>query len=263
MATAAPSTPKPPETIDQVIAALEEIIEWARNTESRIGYFAALYRRVTQAVKDGISQGKFQNGPRMEKLDVIFATRYLQALQQFQSGQPATQSWQLAFNTASDSKPLIVQQLLISMNAHINVDLPVATATVAPGDQLPGLKPDFDQINAVLAGEVGAVEQEIAEVSPWIALLEKFGLKTETAVINFSIDKARDVAWSEASKLAVTPSDQLQAVIHDLDVRTELFGHVVLVRTFGTRIIRWRESNDVRHVIDVLASQPAARAASN
>ena len=38
-------------TIDEVIARLEGIIEECISTRSRLGYFAALYNRVTEAVK--------------------------------------------------------------------------------------------------------------------------------------------------------------------------------------------------------------------
>jgi len=265
MAAAAPATPEPAETIDQVIAALDSIIQWAWEAKSRLGYFAALYRRVTRSVKDGIDQGKFQNGPLLERLDVVFANRYLTAFEQFRSGQPPTLSWQLAFKSAKAWYPLIVQQLLIGINAHINLDLGIAAAAVAPGDQLPGLKTDFDQINAVLAGLVGAVEQEIGKVSPWIHWLQKFGLRTETAIINFSLEAARDHAWSEATKLAATPPEQLAAAIHDLDVSTESFGDLVisppLLVKLKLLLVRLRENDDVRHVIDVLAATAATKAA--
>src|SRR5437016_10225317 len=103
-----------------------------------------------------------------------------------------------------------------------NLDLGIAAAATAPGDHLPGLETDFNQINGVLADEVGTVEKEIAEVSPLISLLEKFGLRTETRIINFSMKVARDAAWSEATKLALLPPAQLAQAIQDLDLRTQL-----------------------------------------
>jgi len=252
----------PAETIDDVIHALDGIIDWAWNQKSRTGYFAALYRRVTQSVKDGISQGHFQNGPLLEKLDVIFANRYLQAFEQFRSGQKPTLSWQVAFQAASHWYPLIVQQLLGGMNAHINLDLGIAAAVCSPGDQIAGLQTDFNEINAVLAGEVGTVAQEIAEVSPWIGLLEKFGLREETKIINFSLTKARDCAWSEAVKMAALPANNLQAAINDLDIRVQMLGRLVVSPPFWIKLqlfpIRVRENNDVRQVLDVLAKKHAA-----
>ena len=141
----------PVQTIDDVVSALDAIVQQSYDNASRLGYFAALYRRVTCAVRDGITNGRFQNGPLMEKLDVVFASRYLDALATFQSGGTATRSWMLAFRGCDDANLLILQQLLSGMNAHINLDLGIAAAQTCPGDQLPQLKPDFDEINAVLA----------------------------------------------------------------------------------------------------------------
>ncbi len=83
-------------TIDEVLARLTEIVDWARTESSKLGYFAALYRKVTIQVKQGIAAGRFQDGPRMEQLDVIFARRYLDAFFASRQGQSVTQSWQVA-----------------------------------------------------------------------------------------------------------------------------------------------------------------------
>jgi hypothetical protein len=70
---------KDAQTIDEVIARLDDIIADCKQRQSRIGYFAALYRRMTVEVQTGIAQKNFEDGNRMEQLDVIFANRYLQA----------------------------------------------------------------------------------------------------------------------------------------------------------------------------------------
>ncbi len=38
-------------TITEVIEHLDDILEWSRNNQSRLGYFATLYREVTLSVK--------------------------------------------------------------------------------------------------------------------------------------------------------------------------------------------------------------------
>jgi Family of unknown function (DUF5995) len=252
------------ETIDDVIRALDGIIDWAWNAKSKLGYFAALYRRVTQAVKDGIAKGQFQNGPLMERLDVNFAGRYLEAYEQFRAGQQPTLSWQIAFRAAGWWRPIVVQHLLAGINAHINLDLGVAAAVTAPGDQLTGLQPDFDQINAVLAGLVSTVEKEIATVSPLLGLLEKLSLKTDSAIIDFSLDEARKFAWDHAVKMAPMSPGEMQTAIRDLDLEAAKFGRMVVSPPWLIKVqlmpIRFFESNDVRRVLDVLAAGKAAAA---
>jgi hypothetical protein len=258
----------PPQTIDDVIRALDGIIDWAWNEKSRFGYFAALYRRVTQAVKDGIAKGEFQNGPLMERLDVNFAGRYLDAFEQFLAGQQPTLSWQIAFRAASWWRPIVVQHLLAGINAHINLDLGIAAAVTSPGDQLPGLQADFDQINGVLASLVSTVEKEIATVSPLLELLETLSLKTDSAIIDFSLDEARKFAWDHAVKMAPMNPEQMQAAIYDLDLEASKYGHMVASPPWLVKIelmpIRFFESSSVRRVLDVLAAEkPAAAAAAS
>ncbi len=255
------------ESIDDVIRALDAIIDWAWTEKSRLGYFAALYRRVTQAVKEGIAKQQFQNGPLMERLDVNFAGRYLQALDQFRSGGQPTLSWQVAFHAASRWRPLVVQHLLAGINAHINLDLGIAAAATSPGNQLPGLQADFNQINGVLAGLVSTVEKEMAEVSPLIGLLEKLSLKTDTVIINFSLDKAREFAWAHAVKMSTMSPPELHAAIEQLDPEVAELGRLVISPPWLIKLqlvpIRIFESSNVRRVLDVLAGgKPAAAAAA-
>ena len=79
----------PATTIDQVLDQLDEIIEIARARSSRLGYFPALYRKVTARVRDAILAGRFEDGRRMEHMDVVFANRYIDA---FMVGVPGVRS---------------------------------------------------------------------------------------------------------------------------------------------------------------------------
>lgn len=252
-----------PTTIDQVIDQLGDIIARSIREQSRLGYFAALYRKVTIKVKEGIAEGRFENGPRMERLDVTFANRYLAALDQFQKGQQPSLCWLVAFKAAAAWKPIILQQLLLGMNAHINFDLGIAAAEIAPGAALPSLQHDFNEINNILAGLVGQVESEINEVSPWINFLDHIDPKADTAVVNFSMDKARECAWDLATRLAPLNQSQWtpQLAIRDLEM-TALAKLVQrpagVILTLGLLLIRSRESSDVAKVIDVLNRTPTA-----
>ncbi|MGB4870723.1 MAG: DUF5995 family protein, partial [Candidatus Promineifilaceae bacterium] len=67
------------ETIDDVIHDLTAIIDECREMDSRLGYFPAMYRKVTAQIKEGVENGRFEDGPRMIQLDVVFAQRYIDA----------------------------------------------------------------------------------------------------------------------------------------------------------------------------------------
>ena len=71
-------------SIDEVIEILGKIITASENNNDPLGYFAALYQKVTIKVKEGIENNFFDDGPRMEKLDVVFANRYIDAYYSYQ-----------------------------------------------------------------------------------------------------------------------------------------------------------------------------------
>ena len=245
-------------TIDEVIARLDDIIQNARAERSRLGFFATLYRNVTLKVKQGIGSGFFEDGPRMERLDVTFANRYLSALENFRSGVGTSLSWRVAFHASSQWSPLVIQHLLLGMNAHINFDLGVAAAAVAPGSLLPQLQNDFNGINNILAGMIMRVRDNIEEVSPAIRLLERINPEKQDRIINFSLSHARNCAWNVAVRLATLPEGEHQKELVRLDLQTSLLAHAIsrpigVAATAVVAAVRIRESNDIPHIIDVLS----------
>jgi hypothetical protein len=252
------TTPVPPRTIDEVLTELDQIILRARNDRKRIGFFATLYRNVTIKVKEGITAGLFEDGPRMEKLDVTFANRYLAALESFRRGEPLSRCWLTSFRLAATWSPIILQHLLTGMNAHINFDLGITAQTVAPGSQLASLENDFNQINNILGSMIIKVRSDIEEVSPWIKLLDRYASQTEDQMINFSLGKARASAWLVAQMVNSTPANQLARELSILDDGVAMLGALIgspkeWLISLGLHVIRIRESNDVQQVIDVLS----------
>src|SRR5688500_2209070 len=77
-------------TIDEVIDQLSAIVEWSIANDSRLGYFAALYRKVTLTVRERAAQSSFEDGARLASLTVTFANRYLAAFAAHAAGKPVT-----------------------------------------------------------------------------------------------------------------------------------------------------------------------------
>lgn len=245
-------------TIDEVITRLTEIIAETRQLPSRLGYFAALYRKVTIQVKEGIANNRFQDGMRMERLDVNFANRYLEAYELHRQGKQPTAAWQVSFEAAEQWRPLILQQLLLGINAHINLDLGIAAMETSPGEELHSLQSDFQEINSILFNLVQPVQDEIGQVSPWIGFLEKIDPSADDAIINFSMRVARDSAWRFALRLNALDAKERPGAIQRRDKEIAELGRLVvnppgLFFKAGLTLIRLRESNDIPRVIDLLS----------
>ncbi len=246
-----------PTTIDGVLDELDRTIATARRDESRLGYFPALYRKVTVSVKEGIADGRFEDGERVERLDVIFANRYLEAIGKLGAGEAPTRSWGVAFEAAASSRPIVLQHLLLGMNAHINLDLGIAAAHTAPGSELGALHGDFNTINDVLAELVDEVKGELTVVGPKLALLNRLSGPTDDAIANFSMGAARDRAWETATKLASLPRQEQEPLIAQSDRRVEILGRLIwkpglVARAVGA-FIRLGERGTVPEIIDLLA----------
>jgi hypothetical protein len=231
----------PASTIDEVLTRLEEIIADGIREASRTGFFAALYYKVTSRVKDGIARSEFEDGARMERLDVLFANRYLEALDQWQKGLPVTGSWKTALDAANRSSCLVLQHLLLGVNAHINLDLGIATVETVRerGIGLPVIHKDFDAINAIIGSLTYEVMQEIDRVSPLLSLIGLHSANTESLLVQFSISNARDGAWCFAEDLAGRTGDDYNECIatRDKDI-TKLAGALIHSRGF-IRLTLW------------------------
>jgi hypothetical protein len=221
-----------------VIIALDEIIAASIRNKSRLGYFAALYLKVTTSVKDGIVKGQFNNGPRMEKLDVIFANRYLTAYHQWQNNEEPTAVWKVAFQAAEKSSVLVLQQLLLGMSAHINLDLGVAAVEVAGSGGLESLHGDFDMINTIISSLTYQVLDDLDRVSPLLSLLGLHAGNSNSVLIQFSIDNARDGAWCFAEDLHGKAGD-IPACIAKRDQTILQLGKSIIGQTGFLRITVW------------------------
>ncbi|MGL2988527.1 DUF5995 family protein [Flavobacterium sp. RSSA_27] len=206
-------------TIDEVIQLLQEIIQQSITEKSTKGYFAVLYLKVTQKVKEGIQNGTFENGPRMEKLDVIFANRYIKAYYQYQTQQPTSKSWEAAFVEAGNYWIIVLQHLLLGMNAHINLDLGIAAAQVSPKDEIHSLQNDFNTINTILSSLVDDVEKDLTEVWPILKWILEKTKSIDTFLIDFSMQKAREGAWKYALELAPLEGNKAEESITIRDVK--------------------------------------------
>ena len=245
-----------PQTIGDVIAELDGVISWARTRGHRAGYFAVLYRSVTDHVRRAIQEGRFDDGARMERFDVVFARRYLRAFDQYRQGASPGRSWGVAFEASETWSPIVLQHLLLGINAHINLDLGVAAAQTSPGAELPALEGDFNRIMDILRGMIDDVQDRIDRVSPWMGVLDWVGGRSDEALMGFVIEKARAFAWRCAQQLAVEEDGAREAQLDLTDRLAAAVGEEVRDPDLWLRpvvfAVRMREPDDAAEVIDAL-----------
>ncbi|MDP2304608.1 MAG: DUF5995 family protein [Pseudomonadota bacterium] len=247
-----------PTTIDGVLLELDRQVAVARAARSPLGYFPALYRRVTRRIQVGIAQREFEDNERMERMDVIFANRYLDACADREGGRETTDAWKVSFKAANTWSPIVLQHLLLGMNAHINLDLGVAAVQAAPGQALPSFEKDFNQINAILGSLLESVKSDLEAIWPLLGTLDHAIGSTEDVIANFSMARARGEAWAFAERLAQLPADQHPAAIARRDAQVATFGRCLwrpgwLIQA-PMLLLRVSEGGTVQTKIDHLAS---------
>ena len=234
--------------------AIDSVIKWSIETSSPLGYFAAVYKRITVAVLEAAEEGDdyFKDGERMKRFDVAFANRYFDALNGHfhpDAYERPTHAWRLTFAWAERREPIMLQHILGGVNAHIGLDLGVVAEGVARGPELRRLRKDYSTINTILAGEVKGVLRPIYKLSPRLTHYFNPAKGLTIALINLSLALSRGMAWAFAVHLAWTPSC-LDPAVQSLRDRFVALQGFFTYRTFGpiaglVRDIAAWESRDV------------------
>lgn len=245
-----------PSTIDEVLVQLDQIIEESSAENNYLGVFAYVYRRTTAQIKTEIEKGRFEDNARMEKFDVLFANYYIDAYKAYRANLPHPRCWATSFDAAQ--QPLaIMQHLLMGMNAHITHDLGIAAAKFAPGEQIKALEKDFMLVNDILQELTDEMQLRVAKVSPLLFLLDCLGKKKDEQIANFSIVKARQLAWNLACTLAPLNAEAEKEVIAQTDRMVTKLSK--LIKAPKSRISRWVlhlvrrfEEKDILTIINTL-----------
>lgn len=243
-------------TIDEVISQLNELIKTAITENNRMGYFAALYKRMTIAVKDGITNNLFEDPARMERLDVIFANRYLQAWDAYRNGRPCSPAWRAAFESTKQPKLIVLQHIIAGINVHINLDLCIAAVDTCRGSSIDALKNDFDKINQIIALQAKAVQECLTKIWFPLRLITSISQHSEDAVLNFSIETARKCSWANALILAKLSLKDQERHLAAINVMVEgicsRIANPGIMLTFVLRAVNAMENKTVGNNIKLL-----------
>ncbi|MDW3648674.1 MAG: DUF5995 family protein [Bacteroidia bacterium] len=242
-------------SIDEVIDQLGRIIDWAEEQNNPLGFFPALYQAVTIRVANGIKIQRFADGGGMEKLDVVFANRYFEALDRYLKSEKTTQSWKLAFDQHQRDDLIVLQHLLLGINAHINLDLGLSAAKVAKtAGQLKQVEADFLEINYLLQEMIEEVQDRLNTFSLiWKSADFLLG-KADELMASFSLKRSRKLAWKIAEEAYLQADPYAPSFIASMDRKAEKMGKVILsppnfMLTTGLRLMGKFSFTDANAII--------------
>lgn len=246
-------------TIEEVILKLDEIIAWSIAEKSTIGYFACTYRSMTIAILEGVKKKKFEDGKRMINLDLAFAHRYFEALENYQNKKKCSNAWFIAFEASKNNNLLIMQHILLGINAHINLDLGISAASIMPYRKINPLKNDFNKINDVIASINQKVQDSLSEICYPIEFIDEISKQQQDNVIlDFAISKARQTSWATAYILSNAINFIRPSLINMVDNAATLIAkNIIISKNTPTKLLKKLkecESDDVVKNIEILAA---------
>jgi hypothetical protein len=246
----------PPQSIDEVLAALRTVVDDAAAAGDRAGLFAAVYRQVTATIATGVAGGLFDDADRLDRFDAVFAGRYLTALEAWRDGRDPGRSWRLALRAGEDPDLVLVQHVVLGINAHINLDLAVAAATTCPGEEITALEDDFERINDVLLQVLCELQGALNELSPLLGGLDFVLGRLDEEIFGFKLQRARAEAWEAAVVLAGQPPEARARTVRMLDRYAHGVGRLVLAPPFpvpaALQVVRFAERVEVSEAIRCL-----------
>ncbi|MGC0327304.1 hypothetical protein RKD23_000294 [Streptomyces sp. SAI-170] len=210
-------------SVDDVIERMQAI-KAQLDPRDGVACFNRMYLRVTELVGQNLVAGFFEDQAFIERMDVIFAGLYFDAVDAaaerpaaagnlaaplLGAAQAVTghsqnhQAWQPLFDARDNRTIWPIQFAFAGMNAHINHDLALAVIdTCIERGTTPDTAPvhaDYLRVNELLA----KVEAEIRASfeAELIKVATKDAETLKHIVGAFSIARARDSAWATAQSL--------------------------------------------------------------
>ncbi|MCB5165278.1 DUF5995 family protein [Streptomyces bambusae] len=185
-------------SLDPVVARMRALEERLHPRDG-VAVFNRVYLAVTEELRRRIDDGGFPVPHTAESLAARFAGLYLAAVDAAAADRPVPACWRPLFQYRRHPGVRPLQHALAGINAHIGHDLPLAVVAACRTLGVPpaALEADFDRVGDTLV----ALEERIREdLMPGPDLLEVADPLTHL-LGSWSLDRARDAAWSSARLL--------------------------------------------------------------
>ncbi|MGC4092702.1 MAG: DUF5995 family protein [Polyangiaceae bacterium] len=202
----------------------------------RRAIFASVYTLTTLRMAESIDAGDYTNTAWMVSYQTEFANHYRKALNAYANGQRSQvpNAWLIAFDAAAGAQSLIIQDVLLGMNAHIDYDLAFAIEKVKISPNTASRYLDHTKVNSVL----GEVSDEIIAAlgslygANYAAVDAALGPADEL-LLAAGMATARQNAWNNAVLLTNSQPWNRWLVVGAIDLGAVTSANLVLAATLS------------------------------
>jgi len=192
-------------TLDDVVTDLAVRERGFRDRQDRRSVFLTLYGVVSSEMRDRVARGAFEDPAWVHRYAVAFANLYREALEAYDGGrvEAVPKAWRLCFDAARSAAGLVLQDMLLGVNAHVNHDLPLALTQVSIDPDRELRRRDHNAVNAVLASVTERATERLAALyAPGFTSMDECAGALDEIASAFSLQVARESAWESAVALA-------------------------------------------------------------
>jgi len=225
-----------PEDALEGLTALESAF---REVGDRRGVFALASRRFTEAIRDWLAHGRFEEPEAIRRFVVVFADAYRRALVD-DAGERADRvpaAWRLGFDAARSRRTSVVQDLLLGINAHVNHDMPFAILDAGIDAACERCHRDHVVVNDALRQMTPIVRLEVVRrYAPALGLPARLAGRSLDRALLAAYHLVRQRAWQGALALqrAHTAAER-RRLGRAIEERAACVGAGILAGRGGTR----------------------------
>jgi hypothetical protein len=196
-----PAAREPVTSVAEAIARMAEI-DAELPADDGLACFNRMYLAVTRQVGADIGAGFFADPAFMTRLDVTFAGLYFAAADAAADGAADPDAVPLAWRPLIElrAEPGIepIQFALAGMNAHINLDLPVALvrtcAALRTAPDAGSHRADYEKVDRVLDAAEQSIRRSFETEAERAA--DRHLAAVASLIASWTIGSARDLAWT-------------------------------------------------------------------
>lgn len=219
--------------VDEVLSGLAALQDDLLARRDRRGVFVSAYLLISTELARRLSVRAFQDDAWVAEYLVAFANLYRVALAGYETGGSVPRSWRIAFDAAATGAELVIQDLFLGINAHINHDLPLALTAVSIDPDRERRYADHTAVNEALEATTDGVQARIATLyDRGLGLLDDAFGSLDEAVTAFSFVAARENAWDRAVAIAnATTGPERARQVQRLEEHSAVLARLIVAPT--------------------------------
>ena len=233
------------ETVEEVVERFRELERALYEQKDRRAVFATAYLTMTLEIARRVGEQTYNDAEWVARYAVAFANLYRAALVAYEAGDMASVPvpWRISFDTAAKRSNLLVQDLLLGVNAHINHDLALSLVEVTIDPEREARREDHFAVNQSIRNATSAVQDRLGQMyAPLFGVLDRMLGRFDEETASFSIEKARLNAWTSAISLAGAGDDaERAAVAQSISDRSAVFARLILLPTRNSNVLKLRQ----------------------